>query len=91
MKKNLIVECVRDWDGQIFSQVRVDPEPPKNGGSIVIDRAKGRQMDAKTIKNRAQSLAKLLGLPFKEDYTWHCKAMQKLACRCPECVKEGRA
>lgn len=89
MKRNLVLEVLRDYDGRLFSQIR-STVPKKYGtyDSVVIDRQRGRQFDPETIISRARSLAKLTGLPYEENLAWPCKAERGYAdCRCPRCVK----
>lgn len=92
--RDIAVIVRRDSFGTIYSEVidrlATDYRGEVSSG-IVIDRQKGRAIDGLTIKRRAESLAKLLGVPFDEDLTWPCVAIKKLACRCPDCIKTGRA
>ena len=60
-------------------------------GGFVVDRAKGRMMDAQTVQRRAEMLAKLMGVELDIDLTWPCIASRKMSCRCPKCIEEGRA
>lgn len=88
--KKFVVEILREsYDGQIYSCIRPEPKAC-DGNYLVIDRAKGKNMDVKSVKSRATSLAQMLGLPLIEDYTWHCNADRKLSCRCPNCISLGR-
>lgn len=93
--RDLVVIVHRDQLGQIFSEV-IDKNQKVIGYStewyrgVVIDRAKGRSMDAKTVQTRAKSLADLIGAPLEIDLTWPCAADRKLPCHCPKCVAEGR-
>lgn len=86
----------RDTDGQIFSEV-IDRAKVLNlytrdvYDGVVIDRARGRMMDARAVQLRAEHLAKLLGVELDVDLTWPCAADRKLPCRCPKCIESGRA
>lgn len=93
--KDIRVIVRRDIDGQVFSEVidRAKVIPLWNRDAydgIVIDRAKGRSIDARTVQVRAEHLAKLLGAPLEVDMTWPCAANRKLPCRCPKCIESGR-
>lgn len=90
-EKDIIVEVLRDYDGTIYSQVVDNNLPIRTPRTLVVDRQKGRGLDIHTIKHRAKLLADLLGVDYKEDFTWHCVAIEKRPCRCPECVKRGNA
>ena len=94
---DICVMVLRELDGQIYSEV-VDKNKPSilySGATvykgIVIDRAKGRGLDGRTVQSRAKTLADLLGVELVIDLTWPCDAARKLPCRCPKCVEEGRA
>lgn len=94
---DICVMVLREVDGQIYSEV-IDKNKPSilySGATvykgIVIDRAKGRGVDGKTVQSRAKALADILGAPLVVDLTWPCAAARKLPCRCPKCVEEGRA
>ncbi len=100
--KKLVIEIRREsGDGQVYSQIRDINAPPygatligtgKNARwvthAVVIDRAKGRMLDAETIQARACALAELLDLPFDIDLTWSCAALKGMPCRCPRCVNQ---
>jgi hypothetical protein len=95
-QRRLVVECRRDNDGHVYSQVRDEsvagydePRP------IVFDRQRGRMLGPDTIAFRAKALASLIGVPFKDYPEIPCISKTGLRdCRCPDCVKErsrGRA
>lgn len=80
----LVVEVRREpTDGQWYSQVA--KHGWLNRGSVVIDRQRGRGLDKTTIVHRANALAALLEIPFREYPEWECVALKKMACRCPKC------
>lgn len=89
-KPNLIVSVQREWDGQVYSEVRYDTDIRTKQRGIVIDRA-NRQFSNEVIMQRAKHLADLLGLEYKEDLEWHCQAMRKIKCHCPDCIAKGRS
>lgn len=92
--RDISVIVRRDSFGVVYSEIINRAEIDYRGevsSGIVIDRQKGRGIDSNTVIRRAQSLANLLGAPYDEDLTWPCVAIKKLACRCPECIKTGRA
>lgn len=84
-----IVEVVRESDGSIVSQVRIDTDNDRHQRTVVIDRP-SRLLTPTVIRQRAKHLAELLEIEYREDLEWKCVALKKLKCRCPECVKEGR-
>ena len=95
----LKVMILRESDGQIYSQV-VDFGLSGTCGyrdetgfhaALVIDRVKGRSIDIDTVRSRAKTLARILDIELVEDLTWHCQAWKKINCKCPECIKTGRA
>lgn len=91
--KDIAVLLRRDQTGVIYSEVvdrNVKTYSGEQAGGVVVDRQKGRGMDGKTIKMRAESLAALIGAPIDEDLTWPCIANRRLACRCPVCIMAGR-
>lgn len=88
-EKHLVVRVARWDDGSLYSEVVNTNAPSHFRETVVIDRVKGRHLDKAAVISRAKSLAKLLDLPFEEDYTWPCAALKKMRCSCPECVKRG--
>jgi hypothetical protein len=97
--RKLRVEVRRDGnDGHLYSDLvdlnRPDAYSRKDGETyaMVVDRQKGRMLDAETVKSRATMLANLLGVEYFEDLEWPCIASQgRNQCRCPECVKQPKA
>ena len=93
--KRIVVRVRREGDGQVYSEVADADASPERGdrewGGFVVDRAKGRAMDQRTVQRRAETLAKLMGVELDVDLTWPCIAPRKMACRCPKCIEEGRA
>lgn len=93
LPRDIVVQVAREWDGSLYSRVidKADRHPwSGEPNEVVIDR-KTRSLDSRTIKMRAECLAKMIGVPFEEDLRWPCQAPKKLPCRCPKCVEEGRA
>lgn len=91
--RKIVVQTAREFDGAVYSRIVNKADINAWNGQpseIVIDR-KTRVLDARVIRRRAELLAQMLGVPFEEDLTWPCVANKKMACRCPECIKEGRA
>lgn len=96
--KALVVEVLRDgFTGRIYSQVIDDNvRPPHERESdeiqlVVIDRENGRQYDHDTVTRRAQAVASLLGLPYRENLVWPCIAVRgHRDCRCPTCVEQEK-
>ncbi len=93
--RNLRVEVRRDYDGRCYSQVvdralgMTHPYVIENHVSwcVVIDRQKGRGMDADTVISRAQGVAEVMGIPYDEDLTWPCGAVAgQEYCHCPRCA-----
>lgn len=80
-RPKLVVEVARDFDGTLYSRVRVNPFVVGELCQVVIDRKKGH-LDTDTIRRRAQTLAKLLGLKYVEDLHFVCSCNSKLPCKC---------
>lgn len=97
-EKKLAIYVRRDYDGKVFSMV-VDENHPRrlkygglymHEGTVVIDRANGRQFDPDTVIRRAQAMAELTGHRYDEDLTWPCKAKAGFKdCNCPGCVESA--
>lgn len=88
------VEVLRDEEGKLYSQVRDRnlKEGERYHDLVVIDRQRGRILDADTVRRRAEALADVLGLELVVDLTWPCIAKRgKNDCRCPECADALRA
>ena len=86
----------RDPEGYVFSEIRdmnAEDRVRYLGHAVVIDRQRGRAMDSETVINRAQSLSKLLDIPYDEDLTQQCKRDMGFigACGCPRCVAKNDA
>lgn len=92
-EQDLAVEVRRESiDGHVYSQIRdrsrdgYRGDPGEPAVLVVIDRQKGRGLDADTVERRAEALAELIGLPFDLDLSWPCAAEKGWPCRCPQCV-----
>jgi hypothetical protein len=92
-EQDLVIEVRRESiDGHVYSQIRdrsrdrYRGEPGEPPTCVVIDRQKGRGLDAETVERRAEALAELTGLPFDLDLAWPCAAEKGWPCRCPKCV-----
>jgi hypothetical protein len=101
-KRDLVVEIRRDYDGRLYSQVvdRIEKKRYESGASrrdmtfpthtLVVDRQKGKLLDAETVQNRAASLAEVIGCPLEEDLFWPCRAREGLGyCSCPDCANRS--
>lgn len=101
-KRDLVVEVRRDYDGRLYSQVvdRVAKAAYEQGRAkrmsefprhtVVVDRQKGRMLDAETVQNRAEGLAEVIGCPLEEDLFWPCRAREGWGfCSCPDCAKRS--
>lgn len=97
-RRDLCVEVRRETDGVVYSRIldravetaadltRVD----NRQRYVVIDRARGRMLDAETVVNRATYIADLLGVELIEDLTWPCSASRGYGhCQCPKCAAEA--
>lgn len=97
-KRDLVVEVLRDDGGKLYSQIRDRNLVSERGKTeryhraVVIDRQRGRHMDADTVQNRAESMSILTGFPLVVNLDWPCMANKGFdGCRCPECVKKIHA
>lgn len=102
-KRDLVVEVRRDYDGRLYSQVvdrvakaayeqrrtlRGRGDFPTH--TLVVDRQKGKLLDAETVQNRAAGLAEVIGCPYEEDLFWPCRAREGHGyCSCPDCAKRS--
>lgn len=94
VKRDNVVEVLREDDGKIYSQVRDRNlrEDTRYHEAVVIDRQRGRLLDADTVRRRAEALADLLELELVVDLSWPCMAKRgRDGCRCPDCADAIRA
>lgn len=79
-KRDCVVRVCRDTMGQIVSMVSDRNKPTMSGEfeSVIIDRAReGRTYRSPdVVVGRAKLLADLLGLPYEEDFAYHCQSAQ---------------